>query len=160
MAKRPAILVADDSVVHTQSLKDAFARLDSGIQIKIVRDGAEAMNYLVRDPAKDFFDEFPTPIVLLLDLYMANMNGFEVLNWVRTQSEYRKLPVIVLSGSSKMADARRAYELGANGYLVKPFSDRDYLSLAVCVKRFLLNVKELNCFSVLPAVHGSNTRTR
>jgi CheY-like chemotaxis protein len=63
---------------------------------------------------------FPFPDVLLLDLNMPRMNGFEVLEWVRKTGECSRLVVYVLSASSRQADVQKAYDLRANSYIVKP----------------------------------------
>jgi CheY-like chemotaxis protein len=137
MTKRPVILIADDYIHHTQSLEAAFAEGGVDIRINIVRDGQEALDYLNRDRAIDIFDEFPIPDLLLLDLEMPKMDGFAVLDAIRAQARFKELPIIVLSASPSVESARQAYARGANGYIVKPFSDRDYTSLVEYVKKFL-----------------------
>src|SRR6184192_4363911 len=87
-----------------------------------VRDGKEAMHYLEADG--EFSDEnrYPVPDVILLDLKMPRINGFEFLHWLRSESppHYRFMPVVVMSSSAMREDVDRAYSLGANSYLVKP----------------------------------------
>jgi CheY-like chemotaxis protein len=141
-AKRATILIADDCIIHTQSLEQALGGLGLDFRIHIVRDGKRAIEYLSREPATDIFDEFPRPDLLLLDLDMPQVDGFEVLNWVRTRSRCRKLPIVVLSASNHLEAARKAYATGANGYMVKPFSDRDYLSLAEGLKKLLHDLEQ------------------
>ena len=68
-------------------------------------------------------------IILLLDINMPRVDGFEVLKQVRASSAYRDVPVIMLSASDDVADMAQATALGANGYLVKPFSGEDFFSV-------------------------------
>ena len=63
---------------------------------------------------------FPLPTVVLLDLNMPGRDGFDVLEWIREQPGLRRLRVYVLSASDRAQDIARAYDLGANSYLVKP----------------------------------------
>jgi CheY-like chemotaxis protein len=113
------ILVVDDSSEDVLCLSMACRR--SGINHSIIRvtDGKQAIEYL-RDNAP--------PDVLLLDLKMPTMDGFEVLEWIRQQPALEKLPVIILSGSNLENDKARAKELGAKDYFVK---DADWRSLVI-----------------------------
>ena len=142
MGHRPIILNADDNLVHIRLLQHVFGNSDSDFRIQVVRDGKQVVDYLSRNPATDLFDEYPTPDLLLLDLDMPNLDGFQVLQWIRAEPKYKELPVVILSASSDREDMRKAYALGANGYLVKPFSKRDYEGLVEQVRRFLLEMKD------------------
>ena len=83
-------------------------------------DGEQAIAYL--NGAEDYADReaHPYPDLLLLDLRMPRLDGFEVLEWIRANPATKTLPVVVLAGSSFRADIRRALELGANSYAAKP----------------------------------------
>ena len=70
--------------------------------------------------AEDGEQEYPFPDLVLLDLKMPRLDGFEVLQWIRRNPATKALPVVVLAGSSFRADIRRALELGANSYAAKP----------------------------------------
>ena len=84
-----------------------------------VRDGQEAISYL---------SEEPRPDLLLLDLKMPKMNGFDVLRWVRANPEMRNLPVVVFSSSDLPEDKERAKELGAREYFVKGSNWEEFVS--------------------------------
>src|SRR5258706_5555140 len=88
--------------------------------LQVVNDGDEAIAYL---QGRDRFanrEQFPLPDLVLLDLKMPRLSGFEVLEWLRQEQKSRSLPVVVLSSSDHETDIKRAYSLGANSYLVKP----------------------------------------
>ena len=107
-----SVLIVEDSVDDLFLLKRIFGKLRLEHQIQSVQDGNAAIRYL-EDPTK------PRPKLMLLDLQLPKLSGFEVLSWVRGHSELRNLPVVILTSSSEPQDLRRAYALGANGYLVK-----------------------------------------
>ena len=81
---------------------------------------SEAVAYLGGEGDYADREEYPFPDLVLLDLKMPRLDGFEVLQWIRTNPVTKTLPVVVLAGSSFRADVRRALELGANSYAVKP----------------------------------------
>jgi len=77
---------------------------------------------------------------VLLDLKLPRVMGLEVLKWVREQAELKTLIVIILSSSQLMPDIERAYELGANAYLVKPSTPPELRELATAIKQFWLKL--------------------
>jgi CheY-like chemotaxis protein len=87
--------------------------------IEIVRDGEAALMYLSGEGKFRNRAEYPLPSLVLLDLKLPGMDGFEVVSWVRQQEGIRGLPIIVLTSSSRIADVNRAYHLGANSFIVK-----------------------------------------
>ncbi len=89
-------------------------------QLHIVSDGIEAVAYLKGDDAYGNRVTHPFPDILLLDLNMPRMKGFEVLEWLRHDPQCSRLVVHVFSASAREADVQRAYELGANSFVVKP----------------------------------------
>jgi len=116
------ILVAednpDDVVLLTHALKKA--NLTSTSSLTAVADGLQALAYLNgEDPYADRAVH-PFPDILLLDLNMPRMNGFEVLERVRADEHCSRLMVHVLTASARDADVQRAYELHANSYTIKP----------------------------------------
>jgi CheY-like chemotaxis protein len=99
----------------------AFQRIPGSV-VRAVRDGEQAIAYLTRQPPYTDDRLYPCPDVILLDLKMPRLNGFDLLKWIRAQAErdLRLLPVVVLSSSDLQEDIKKAYSLGANSYLVKP----------------------------------------
>jgi CheY-like chemotaxis protein len=119
MPTKRTILVAEDDPNDAFLLKRCFLRAGITVQIDFVADGQEAIDYLQRD-ASSFDPPRPQPELLLLDLKMPKLDGFDVLSWIRGQSRLKRLPVTVLTSSSLRADINRAFDLGANSYIVKP----------------------------------------
>ena len=93
--------------------------------------------------------DFPMPQLVLLDLKLPLKTGFEVLEWMRNQPDLRFLPVIVFSSSAQKADIDRAYQLGANSFVVKPSGVEERTELATLIKGFWLH------FNRLPSMFAS-----
>src|SRR2546423_12221602 len=114
------ILLAEDNPDDVFLLQEAFRKAGVRHRLDVVENGLEAVAYLKGEHVYGDRHEHPFPDLMLLDLNMPRMNGFEVLEWVRQSGECAHLMVHVVSASSREADILRAYELGANSYLVKP----------------------------------------
>ena len=83
-------------------------------------DGEEAVLYLEGFGPYANRDEFPLPDLVLLDIKMPKIDGFKVLKWIRAHSQLKSMPVVVLTNSDDAGDISKAYQLGANSYMVKP----------------------------------------
>jgi CheY-like chemotaxis protein len=113
------VLLIDDDPADVFMVQRAFGKLRLAVTLKVVNDGDEAIAYLSGHARYADREEFPLPNLLLLDLKMPRKSGFEVLEWIKGQPTLRRLPVIVLTSSNQRADIDRAYDTGANSYLVK-----------------------------------------
>lgn len=124
------ILVAEDNADDWFLLRQTFQKAAPDFSLHVVSDGLEALAYLKGEDSYANRTMHPFPDVLLLDLNMPRMNGFEVLEWIRhSQSPCRNLVVQVLTASSRPSDVQRVYALGANGCLVKPNRLSELLTL-------------------------------
>ena len=119
MSKK-VLLVAEDDENDALLLERALRRADSAFHMVRVSDGEELVGYLQRRPPYDDRSAHPEPHLVLLDLKMPRMDGFDVLQWRRDTEHACLLPVIVFSSSTLERDIRKAYALGANSYVVKP----------------------------------------
>lgn len=115
-----SVLMAEDDENDVFFMKRAFQQAQIANPLHRVKDGEEAIAYLQGDGGYADRDKFPIPYLLLLDLKMPRKNGFEVITWLKQQPGLKRLPVVVLTSSREDPDVNRAYELGANTYLVKP----------------------------------------
>ena len=134
------ILSADDDDNDVLLLKMAFTKAGLAEQLRRVKDGAEAIQYLNGEGIYADRESFPFPSLLLLDLKMPYKNGFEVLTWIRAQPVLKRLIVTVLTASKDDADIRRAYDLYTNSYLVKPTTIAGLEELARKVKGYWLEL--------------------
>jgi CheY-like chemotaxis protein len=114
------ILLVEDNEEDIVLLKRAFRNAHVANPLRVVKDGEEAIRYLAGNGTYADRARHPMPFLLLLDLRLPKLSGFEVLAWIRDQPELAELIVIVLTGSDHVPDMTKARELGANSYLVKP----------------------------------------
>lgn len=136
MKKHP-ILSVDDSEDDNFLLQRAFRHRSDAVDLHIVHDGQEAIDYLMKAGAGDGSGEYAMPELILLDLKMPRKDGFAVLQWLREQPNMSALSVAVLTSSQSGNDIRRAYEYGAQWYLVKPVALEDLGEVADAVERWL-----------------------
>ena len=141
MLQKQNILLAEDDPNDVLLIQRAFAKAGLKDVLKIVRDGEQAIDYLSGRGVYADRERYPLPYLLLLDLKMPGTDGFEVLQWLRGEPELRRLLVVVLTSSNLQADVDRAYELGANSYLVKPVEFEEMVNL---IQRFEAYWTEIN----------------
>ena len=122
------ILLAEDNLDDVLITKRAWQKGQIKNKLYVVNDGEEALEFLFR---KGRYVDAPSPSLILLDLKMPRVDGFEVLEKIKTNHELKKIPIIVLTSSRRDLDIDRAYELGCNSYIVKPV---DFHKFAESVK--------------------------
>ena len=137
MIEDPIVLLVDDSENDATLMRAVFGRAGFVQPLQLTRDGDETIAYLRGDGIYHDRGQFPLPTAVLLDLNMPRKSGFEVLEWIRQQPELRRLRVYILSASSRAEDIARAYDLGANSYLVKPSNLDGLMHLARCLVAWL-----------------------
>jgi CheY-like chemotaxis protein len=114
MRTTPVILVCDDDEDDQMLIREAFGKAGLNIRSQSLYNGLELLEYLQ--------SESPRPDIILLDLNMPLMNGFEALNWIKSHPGYSRIPVVIYTNSSLDADVKRCYTLGASFYLTKSAS--------------------------------------
>lgn len=120
MPERLKLLVAEDSEDDVFLLDRALRQTGVAINARFVSDGQEALNYLQGVGGFRDRQTYPMPAMIMLDLKMPRLDGFDVLAWLKSQPEHRRTPVIIFSSSDDRRDIDRAYNLGANCFLMKP----------------------------------------
>ncbi len=121
--KEFTVLLVEDDLNDIFLVKRAFrtARIPNPLQV--VTDGEEAISYLRGEGKYADRQAHPMPKLIVMDIKMPRRSGFEVLEWVKGDGRpLRRIPVIIVSSSDNPADINRAYELGANAYMVKPMN--------------------------------------
>ena len=138
---QPILLVEDDEN-DVMLLQRAFRRAAIVNPLQVVRHGDDAVAYL--EGTGEFADRrlHPLPVLMLLDLKLPRRTGLEVLQWVKERSGVKKIPIIVLTSSKNDEDVNRAYELGANSYVVKPVSFETLLELVKSLELYWLVLNE------------------
>ena len=122
MIEAGTVLFVDDDADWVELLRTAFERAGVNNPVQGVRDGPEAIRYLRGEGRYANRAVHPLPALVLLDLRLPGMHGFEVLQWIRQQPKLAQLTVVAITGMVTPGDIQRAQELGATGFLAKPFS--------------------------------------
>jgi CheY-like chemotaxis protein len=135
------ILLVEDDPNDVLLITRAFQKAGLLNALKVVRDGEQAINYLNGEGNYADRERFPLPFLVLLDLKMPGTDGFEVLRWLRAEPAIKRLLVVVLTSSNLQEDVDKAYELGANSYLVKPVAFDEMVNL---IQRFEIYWTEIN----------------
>ena len=131
------ILLVDDDANFTLLIQNAFATAWPAATLRCLRDGDEAIQYLLGHDRFSDRQQFPMPSLMLLDLKMPRVNGFEVLEWKHQIPELISLPVVVWSSSGLSEDVQHARALGAVAYLVKPMALQEYFAIVERLKNVL-----------------------
>jgi CheY-like chemotaxis protein len=142
MIDESTILLADDNPDDALLMKLAFRKAGIINPIYVVKDGTEAIEYVKGEGTYSDRRRYPFPALLLLDLKMPRLSGFEVLSWIRQQPGLKRLIIIVLTHSSESPDIDRAHELGANSYLVKPSNFDNFVEMVKSLKSYWLTLSE------------------
>ena len=136
------ILLVEDDPNDVLLMQRAFRKVNLTHPLHVARDGQEAIEYLSHQGKFADVTRYPAPTLMLLDLKMPRKNGFETLEWLRQQPILKRTVVIVLTSSSERADINRAYDLGANSYLVKPGDFQTLVSLVNSLANYWLTTNE------------------
>src|SRR5262249_26181549 len=132
------ILLVEDEQSDVLLLRLALQKVGVTNPMQVVTSGREALDYLEGTGKFSRRDAFPLPFLVLLDLKLPYVMGLDVLTWMRQKKELKSTIVIVFSSSKEARDVARAYEAGANAYLVKPPSVEKRLVMAQAIKDFWL----------------------
>jgi CheY-like chemotaxis protein len=129
------ILIAEDNANDLELTLEALRENRIANGIDVVRDGAEALDYLYK---RGPFAGRPggNPAVLLLDLKMPKVDGIEVLRTIKSDAVLRTIPVVALTSSREESDLVRSYDLGVNAYVVKPVSFAEFIEAVKLIGGF------------------------
>lgn len=145
MAERRVFLLAEDDAGYAELMKRILAQAGyDAFHLVHVTNGEEVIAYLQGVGKYADRTQYPSPHLLLLDLKMPRVNGFEVLRWVRQESHVNGLPVVVLTSSDELRDIQLAYRMGANSFLMKPTNVHDLKELIKSLEQYWMrfNVTE------------------
>ncbi|MBA3707904.1 MAG: response regulator [Planctomycetes bacterium] len=121
------ILIVDDNPLDIQLLETAFRNCRSSITLHSVGNGVMAFEFLSK---RGEFWNMPTPDLILLDLNLPVTNGKQILEVLQSDLVWKRIPVIILSGSHRKEDIDACYRKGASLYVVKPDHIDRYVDLA------------------------------
>jgi len=138
MQQAPSILLVEDDENDLILIQRSIQKSRLVNPVRVVYDGEAAINYLRGEGEYAERSIHPVPFLVLLDLHLPKVNGFEVLGWIRSQPQYRNLKVVVLTASSEERVFRTALQLGGDSYFVKPGSLEEFVRLMERIKGRLL----------------------
>jgi CheY-like chemotaxis protein len=119
----PILLIEDNPVDIDLTLR-AFKLRKLVNPIIVARDGEEALTTM-----NNFFEQNNLPIVVLLDLKLPKIHGLDVLKEFKSNTDFKKIPIVILTTSADNTDVKTAYELGANSYIVKPVNFEKFIEV-------------------------------
>jgi CheY-like chemotaxis protein len=140
MPSRPEkhwILLVDDREDDRFLMKVAIEKAGLNYYVVGLSSSLEAMAYLKGDPPYHDRGRYPFPSLVLLEIRMPPPNGFELLKWIRQNTRYKSLPVIMLTETESIQDAGTAYALGATSFFVKPLDFLNSSELHVVIQRLI-----------------------
>jgi DNA-binding response OmpR family regulator len=118
-AQKPKVLIIDDNAILRRLGQVVFER--DGFDVSLASDGSEGVHLALMNP----------PNIIILDIMMEGLNGFEVCKMLRSNSSMRHTAIIITSAKSFKPDIDKAMELGADSYVVKPFQPQELLKIAI-----------------------------
>lgn len=124
------VLLVEDNDNDIELVKRTLKKGKLMIDLDVAKSGDEAMSYLAKN----------TPHLMLLDLFLPDINGFEILKHMREQEEYKNIPVAVLTCSNRDEDLLQSYKLHAQFFLKKPVVLSDFLNLVVQLDNLFLKL--------------------
>lgn len=135
------ILLIEDNLGDVLLTKEAFRATHFKYNLRVAKDGDEALKILSRQGE---FNQSPLPDLILLDLSLPKIDGREVLEKIKTNSELKDIPVIILSGSAAESDMTTSYDLHANSYVVKPDNFEDFKEIVASIENYWFEKKNIN----------------
>jgi two-component system, chemotaxis family, response regulator Rcp1 len=138
--KELQILLVEDNEGDILLTLEAFKELKVSNTVAVVRDGAEAIEFLKKEGQ---FRDCAMPNLILLDINMPRLNGIEVLEFIKNDEKLKKIPVVMLTTSSSDADIAACYERSANCFITKPMDFEKFLDIVQSIESFWFNVAQL-----------------
>jgi CheY-like chemotaxis protein len=132
-----SILLVEDDADDVFFVSEALRRSGVELPLDVARNGQEAIDFLVRTAAAE--PKTLRPCLMLLDLNLPQKTGLEVLKWVRQESFWKTIIVVVLTSSTSEMDMHQAYLLGANSYLIKPSDATKLREVGQFIKQYWLS---------------------
>lgn len=131
------ILLVEDNEGDIRLTFEAFEESRIKTQISVVRNGKDALDFVFK---KGAFVNAPRPDLILLDINLPILNGHEVLQAIKKDENFRKIPIIMLTTSSNQSDINKAYEYHANSYVTKPLDMHEFLQAIIKIEEFWLQI--------------------
>jgi len=137
MENRPTvILLVEDDPDHVELILRALEEEHTAVDVYVVKDGQEALDYMYRRGKYGQENERSTPRLVLLDLRLPKLDGFEVLRRLKTDPKFKPIPVVILTTSLREDEVMKGYAEGANSYVTKPVEFDDFIQKVKDITRY------------------------
>ncbi|MBE0434604.1 MAG: response regulator [Methylomicrobium sp.] len=140
MNNEAIILLVDDNRMDIELALDAFHEARLINRIHTASSGREALDYLFGRGDYGVRKRYPLPDLILLDLKMPGIDGFDVLKQIKTAPLIKRIPVVILTSSREEGDRALSYDIGANSYLVKPVSFSGFIEVIKQIENYWLSL--------------------
>lgn len=137
------ILMADDDSEDCMLAQEALAHVNIEHEVHAVPDGAALMDYLHRRGPYEAFKDRPLPGLILLDLNMPRMSGFDALQKIKSDPLLRRIPTVILTSSEMEKDVQHSYDLGANSFVTKSVTFNSLVDVVEEIGKYWLEVVQL-----------------
>lgn len=134
----PVILMAEDEDADVLLIERVFIAEGLLCRIERVENGERALDYFKGRNGFNGRAKHPLPNLFLCDLKMPKVDGFAVIEWLRKQKKFRNLPIVVMTSSNYASDIKRAFDLGANEFLLKDKFIRQPKEFVEGIRKFIL----------------------
>ncbi len=139
-SRRYCILLIEDNPGDVRLTKEAFRETGADIDLQVVMDGVEAVAYLQQERE---YAEKPIPDLILLDLHLPKWGGKQVLERIKKDERFLRIPVVVLTTSNASADVLASYNLHANCFINKPVDFDNFFQIINYIQQFWLETATL-----------------
>lgn len=135
------IMLIEDGLLDARLTIESLRRCGIHHRLSLFRDGSEAIEFLYR---RGVFSQAPRPDVILLDLFLPDMDGVSVLRQLRADPQLASIPVVVLTSSDDGTDQQQCEQLGVSSYIRKPFNEDKFLSVIRRLKGLSLDIQPVS----------------
>ncbi|MFH1102039.1 MAG: response regulator [Methanobacteriota archaeon] len=140
MNENVPILLVEDNPDNVMITRMAFEKGNIKNTLYVARDGDDALRFLFKEGE---YVNVPTPGLILLDLNLPKVSGYEVLRKIKMDERLKRIPVIILTVSTNDSDIRKTYELGANSYIAKPAEFKDFVNVVSSLTDYWLRISRI-----------------
>lgn len=140
MSRSALILLVDDSRMDVELTLDAFKEARLSNPVEVAYGGQQAIDYLLGHGDYANRTQYPLPDLILLDLKMPGIDGFDVLKCIKETPFIKRIPVVILTSSKEEGDRALSYDIGANSYLVKPVAFTGFIDVVHRIEAYWLTL--------------------
>jgi CheY-like chemotaxis protein len=136
-------MMADDDPDDREFVREAFEKSGFEGEFRYVEDGGALVDYLESAQAQGSKGDYRIPDLILLDLNMPRVDGYEALKRIKSNDRLRRIPIVVLSTSDSEADIQQTYDEGVNSFITKPAGFEELVDMAGRLKKYWLELVKL-----------------